>query len=251
MEVFRCDGLVCIVTGATSGIGRATCEALGAAGAVVVAVGRNEERGREVEAAVRASGGACGFSPADLRGREACEALVLAALEEHGRVDALVHAAGVFPTAPVAETSDELWREAMAIHVDAFFFLCRALAPGMQERGSGSLLAIASNYGIVGAEDCSAYCASKGAVVALVKSLALELASKNVRVNCICPGATETPMLGGPESCAEYAAKSPSKALVQPADVASTAVYLTSPAGRMVRGAAWLVDGGETAGCCA
>lgn len=86
-------------------------------------------------------------------------------------------------------------------------------------------------------------------MVALVKSMALELAEKNVRVNCICPGATATPMLGAPSDFAAYASKSPSRELVQPQDVANAVVYLTSPAGRMVRGAAWLVDGGETAGC--
>eukprot|EP00927_Polykrikos_kofoidii_P073292 TRINITY_DN69339_c0_g1_i1.p1 TRINITY_DN69339_c0_g1~~TRINITY_DN69339_c0_g1_i1.p1 ORF type:complete len:283 (-),score=35.94 TRINITY_DN69339_c0_g1_i1:128-892(-) len=252
MSAFRCDGLICFVTGSTSGIGWATCAALASAGATVFAVGRNEERGKALVEEVNmiaGSSGECSFHVADLRTRAACDSAVAAATALHGRVDALVHSAGVYPTCPIAETTDETWSSTMQIHVDAFFYLCRALTPGMTQRQSGVLLAIASNYGLVGAEDCAAYCASKGAVVAFVKALALELAPKNVRVNCICPGACETPMLGGPNEAAEYAQKSPSKELVQPADVANAAVYLTSPAGRMVRGVALLVDGGETAGC--
>ena len=136
----------------------------------------------------------------------------------------------------------------MAIHADAFFYLSRGLAPAMVQQRSGVLLAVAANYGLVGAEECTAYCASKGAVIAMVKAMALELAESNVRVNCICPGATQTPMLGEAE-VASYTAKSPSGELVQPVDVANACVYLSSPAGRMVRGAAWLIDGGETAGC--
>lgn len=252
MSAFRCDDLVCIVTGATSGIGRASCVALAAAGATVFAVGRNEAQGHALEEEIKTlSGreGACTFHSADLRSRGACDLVAESALKRHGRVDALVHAAGVFPLAPLAETTDETWHSTMQIHVDAFFFLSRALAPGMAERRAGALLAVASNYGLVGSEECAAYCASKGAVIGLVKALALELAPKNVRVNCICPGATQTPMLGGPEEASAYAEKSPSKELVQPQDIATAVVFLTSPAGRMVRGATWLVDGGETAGC--
>ena len=193
-----------------------------------------------------ASPEACSFYAADLRTKGDCQKVVQAAIDAHGRVDALVHAAGIFPQAALVDTTDEMWSECMKLHVDAFFYLSRQLAPFMMTRGSGSLLAIASNYGMVGAAHAGAYAASKAACIALCKSMALELAARNVRVNCVCPGATNTPMLG--EDAATYANDSPSKELVEPSDVANAVVFLTSPAGRMVRGVELLVDGGETAG---
>ena len=193
-------------------------------------------------------GSQCFFHQADLRTKEACEAAAKKALSIHGRVDALIHAAGIFPCAAITETTDEMWGDCMRLHVDAFFYLSRHLTPCMVERGSGTLIAIASNYGVVGAANSGAYTASKAAVIGLCKSMALELAPQQVRVNCICPGATNTSMLGDQEAAARYAQSSPSRVLVQPEDVANAAVYLTSPAGRMVRGVELLVDGAETAG---
>ena len=193
-----------------------------------------------------ASTGQAKFHAADLRSKESCISVAEAAWHWQGRVDALVHSAGIFPSAPLVETTDEMWADCMRLHADAFFYLSRHLAPKLVERRSGSLLAIASNYGVVGASHATAYAASKAACVALCKSMSLELASYDVRVNCVCPGATNTPMVAG--SAEEYAQCSPSRELVQPVDVANAVLYLTSPAGRMVRGIELLVDGGECAG---
>eukprot|EP00434_Breviolum_minutum_P013735 symbB.v1.2.012112.t1/scaffold830.1/size159233/5 len=135
-----------------------------------------------------------------------------------------------------------MWSDCMRVHADAFFYLSRHLAPNMVKNGGGSLLAIASNYGMVGASDAAAYAASKAACIALCKSMALEYAKHNVRVNCVCPGATETPMIA--DNAKEYAKSSPSRELVQPLDIANAVLYLTSPAGRMIRGIELLVDGG-------
>ena len=194
------------------------------------------------------SAGSCHFHAADLRRKEECEAAADAALSQHGRVDALIHAAGIFPSAAITKTTDDMWSDCMRLHCDSFFYLSRRLLPGMLQRKSGSLVAIASNYGVVGAANNAAYTASKAAVIGLCKSMALELAPQQIRVNCVCPGATNTPMLGDQETAAKYAQSSPSKVLVQPEDVANAVVYLTSPAGRMVRGVELLIDGAETAG---
>lgn len=104
-----------------------------------------------------ASPEACSFYAADLRTKGDCQKVVQAAIDAHGRVDALVHAAGIFPQAALVDTTDEMWSECMKLHVDAFFYLSRQLAPFMMTRGSGSLLAIASNYGMVGAAHAGAY----------------------------------------------------------------------------------------------
>ena len=181
------------------------------------------------------------FSPT-----KACISAADAAFQWQGRVDAFVHSAGIFPSACLSDTTDEMWSDCMRVHADAFFYLSRHLAPSMVKNGGGSLLAIASNYGMVGASDAAAYAASKAACIALCKSMALEYAKHNVRVNCVCPGATETPMIA--DNAEEYAKCSPSRELVQPLDVANAVLYLTSPAGRMIRGIELLVDGGETAG---
>lgn len=177
---------------------------------------------------------------------KACISAADAAFQWQGRVDAFVHSAGIFPSASLSDTTDEMWSDCMRVHADAFFYLSRHLAPNMVKNGGGSLLAIASNYGMVGASDAAAYAASKAACIALCKSMALEYAKHNVRVNCVCPGATETPMIA--DNAKEYAKSSPSRELVQPLDIANAVLYLTSPAGRMIRGIELLVDGGEIAG---
>lgn len=192
------------------------------------------------------SKGLAHFHAADLRSKELCISVADAAWHWQGAVDALVHSAGIFPSGPLVETTDEMWSDCMRLHADAFFYLSRQLAPKMVERGGGSLLAIASNYGMVGASHASAYAASKAACSALAKCMALELAKDHVRVNCVCPGATQTPMIG--DAWEDYAKSSPSKELVQPEDVANAVLYLTSPAGRMVKGVELVVDGGEVAG---
>ncbi|MFI6287179.1 SDR family NAD(P)-dependent oxidoreductase [Streptomyces sp. NPDC051018] len=247
-HLFDLRGKSAVVTGASSGIGAEIARALGAAGCGVVLVGRSADRLATAAKAVAATGAECLTVAADLREDDAPGDVVTAALGRFGRLDVLVHSAGVYAQASLEDTTDELFDEQWAINVRAPFRLTRAARPHLS-RGA-SIVFVSSMSGLVGSPDDSAYCASKGAVELLVKALATELAPEGIRVNAVAPGNVHTPInatLITPELEREIVATTPAGRVGEVADISPAVVYLASDASSYVHGASLAVDGGFTA----
>lgn len=245
-------GAAAVVTGGGSGVGRAVCEALAREGARVLLIGRDEAKLRRACAALP---GETRFAAADVGDSKACAAAVLSAARRWGRIDLLVNSAGVIKRATAARTSDSAWAAIMRANVDGVFFASRAAARRMaaQKPRGGAIVNVASTLSLVGAPGLAAYCASKGAVAQLTRAMALEGAPDGVRVNAVCPGAIDSPMLFSehPRGVSSAAVRArnidliPQKKLATAEDVARAILFLAvSP---HITGALLSVDGGYVA----
>jgi NAD(P)-dependent dehydrogenase (short-subunit alcohol dehydrogenase family) len=248
---------VALVTGASSGIGRAVALELAGRGARVVVAGRSAERAEAVAREIRNAGGVAEVWLGDLREPAACAAMVERAVEAFGRLDVLVNNAGVSHAATAEETSEEQWRETLAVNLGAVFFASRAALPLMRRQGGGAIVNVASDWGLVGGERAAAYCASKGAVVLLTRAMALDHAREGIRINVVCPGDVDTPMLeedfrqrgvDAARGRAESAASLPVGRVGLPEDVARLVAFLACDDPGFITGAAIPIDGGHTAG---
>ena len=179
------------------------------------------------------------------------DALVAKVADDLGGIDIVVGNAGAFQTMPIGETTEESWDQMIDLNLKGAFFLVKAVVPHLERRGGGKIVLISSIAGVRGFPNCPAYCASKGGLVNLTKALACELASKNINVNTVAPGNTETPInahLRGPEN-ADYmklmSDRTPTgRAFIDPSEVASATVFLATPAAKAMHGAVMLVDDG-------
>ena len=242
---------VVLVTGASSGIGAAIAIAFAETGWDVMAAGRNEGRLEEV---ADVSAKIVTWS-GELASSEDCDELMRDTMDEFGHLNCLINNAGVIVRADVGDTSDEEWRHTMTINLDVPFFLSRAALPHLLS-SEGSIVNIASDWGLRGGERAAAYCASKGGIVLLTKAMAKDHAREGLRVNAICPGDVDTPMLAaeadehGMELDAyleEAAEESPNGRVATPEEVAGLALFLASDAATHITGAAIPIDGGATA----
>ncbi len=233
-----------LVTGGTSGIGRAAAEALAREGAHVLVTGRNEERGAEVVAAIEAAGGEAEFVRADLASAEEARALA----ERAGDVDILVNNAGVFPAGPTHELPESAFDETFAVNVKAPFFLTAAIAPQMAARGGGAIVNVTTMVAEFGMAGLSAYGASKAAIALLTKAWAAEYGPLGVRVNAVSPGPTSTP---GTEAMgdgfAAIVSTIPLGRAADPEEIAETILFLASDRASYLNGAVVPVDGGRVA----
>ncbi len=248
---------VVLVTGASSGFGAAIAREFAGPGSALMLAGRDEGRTRETASAVEQAGGRVETWLGDLSDPESCAHLVRETMDRFGRLDVLVNNAGIIYRSNAEQTTPEQWRSTMAVNVDAVFYMSRAAIPVMRTQGGGVIVNVASDWGLVGGEQAVAYCASKGAVVLMTKAMALDHAREGIRVNAVCPGDCDTPMLDAEaaqrgvdpaESRRESAEALPLGRIGRPEEVAKLVAYLASDAAAFITGTAIPIDGGNTAG---
>ncbi len=244
-----------MVTGGTSGIGRATAMIFAKEGAKVIVVGGNEIRGIETVKAIQKAGGDATFIKTDVSKSMEVQDLVRMAVKTYGRIDAVANVAGIWEIASVVDTSEELWDRTISINMKGAFLLMKYAIPEMARSGGGSIVNVSSVGGVNGCYGEFAYGASKGGVILMTKDAALDCAAKNIRVNCICPGATDTPMTRNwLNSCSDperelnkLIDQVPMRRLIRPEEVANLAVFLVSDESSGITGAIIPVDGGYLA----
>jgi len=243
------DSLIALVTGGTSGIGRATANKLAQLGIHVVVVGRNEERGEKAVAAIRSAGGKADFIASDLRDASSAREVARSAVElGNGHVDILINNAGIFPFGPTEKTTEEEFDKVYALNVKAPYFLVAELAPLMAKRGKGAIVNVSTMVADYGASGMSLYGSSKAAINLLTKVWAAEYGPKGVRVNAVSPGPTRTEgtdAMG--EGLEQLAAQAPAGRPATADEIAEAIVFLATDRSSFIYGAKIAVDGGRTA----
>jgi NAD(P)-dependent dehydrogenase (short-subunit alcohol dehydrogenase family) len=252
----RFDNKVAIITGGTSGIGLATAQLLSQEGARVIVMARNQSRGQVAVEQITAAGGHAIFVPGDVCLAVDCQRCIAVAIETYGRLDILFNNAGaIYVNRNLVETSEEEWDATLNSNLKGIFLMSKYAIPHIAQSGSGSIVNNASIFGLVGGSGVAAYCAAKGGVITLTKAMALDHAAQNIRVNCICPGSVDTPLLenemkdlGGIEAqLPKFAARHPLNRIASPQEIAQAVAYLASDNASFVTGIALPVDGGRSA----
>lgn len=247
---FRLDDKAALVTGAGRGIGRDVARALAGAGAMVAAGVRDLSDAKELINDVEAAGGRAMAVELDVTDLPQIENAMAEVLEQFGRLDILVNNAGVGANHPATEVTESAWDEMMDVNLKGLFFCCQVAGRVMLEQGSGRIINMSSQAGVVGIRDHAVYSASKGGVNLLTKVLALEWSDRGVTVNAVAPTFVHTPgtaeRLDDPDYLGEVLDRLPIGRVGTTTDVAGAVIYLASPAGSLVTGQVLLVDGGWT-----
>jgi NAD(P)-dependent dehydrogenase (short-subunit alcohol dehydrogenase family) len=250
----RLDGKVALITGIGSGIGRAAARLFCEAGATVFGVDHHHDSGVSVAEELADWGDRFHFYQADLSQEAECIQVVEQCILQCDRLDILYNNAGISVIAPFTETHIATLTEIMAVNFQAVYLLCQQALPIMQTQGDGVIINTASELAIVAQPLYAAYCASKGAVLSLTRALALEYAQDNIRINALCPGPIDTPMLqqefdqaeSPDQAKAAGIATMPIGRLGHPEEIAQVALYLASEAPALLHGASLVVDGAKT-----
>ncbi len=249
------DGRVALVTGAASGIGRAIAQTIASAGASVALVDIDAQSGADAAVAIEEAGWRAIFLEGDVTRSSDCAAAVDATVSQYGRLDILVNNAGIIRRATVVDLSEADWERVMEVNVKSVFLMSKFAVPIMERAGGGAIVNVASGWGLVGGPRAVSYCASKGGVVLLTRAMAIDHGPAGIRVNCVCPGDTDTSMLreeaaqvGQPiDAFLADGASRPLGRIGTPEEIAQAVLYLASDAASFVTGASLAVDGGGTA----
>lgn len=248
LKMGKLDGKVALITGAGSGIGRATALLLAKEGAKVTVVDRFPAGGRKTVRMIEEAGGEAMFIKADVSRSADVEKMVKTTVDTYGRIDILYNNAGILGTyAPAVHTTEEEWDSIIDTNLKGVFLGAKYAIPAMVNQGGGVIINTGSTSGILGVAGMPAYSASKAGVIQLTKVMALECANLNIRVNCICPGGIRTPMVRDiPEET--FRKGQPVGRAGRPEEIAQAVLYLASDDASFATGAVLVVDGGVTAG---
>jgi meso-butanediol dehydrogenase / (S,S)-butanediol dehydrogenase / diacetyl reductase len=245
-DVIRCA----VITGASSGMGASCAREFAKAGYKVVVAGRDSARSHQVAEEIGTDAPMVG----DIADISFCRSLIDTSMSRYGRIDALINAAGIIARSGAAETTDEQWKRVLDVNLGGVFYTCRAALPIMKRQGKGAIVNFGSIWGDVAAAGVAAYCASKGAVHNLTRAMALEHAKDGIRINAICPGEVNTPMLQTerkepvtPELLEAIAQTVPMGRLSDPAEIARVVLFMASDAASYMTGSMITVDAGFTA----
>lgn len=250
--MMRLQNKICVVTGASSGIGAAIAKMFAKEGAVVICGSTNAEKGNLVVEEIKNNGGQASFVKTDVADFFQVENLVKAAVTQFGKLDVMVNNAGIASMGSVLETTPEDWHRVLSVDLDGVFYGMKIAGGVMKEKGiAGSIISTASIAGLVGFQGAAAYCASKGGVVQLTREASLDLAPFKIRVNAIAPGIISSEMtksyLENEEGKKMFLANTPLGFIGEPDDIAYMATYLAADESRFVTGQTFAVDGGWTA----
>jgi NAD(P)-dependent dehydrogenase (short-subunit alcohol dehydrogenase family) len=243
------DSLTALITGGTSGIGRATADKLAQLGIHVIVVGRNTERGEKTVAEVRATGGKADFISSDLRDAASAREVARKAIQlGNGHVDILINNAGIYPFGPTHEMTEEMFERVYSLNVKVPYFLVAELAPLMAKRGKGAIVNLSTMAADYGAPGVSLYGSSKAAINLLTKVWATEYGPSGVRINAVSPGPTRTEGTGAMgEGLEQLAAQAPAGRPATADEIAEAVVFLATDRASFIYGAKLAVDGGRTA----
>jgi NAD(P)-dependent dehydrogenase (short-subunit alcohol dehydrogenase family) len=246
---------IAIVTGAASGIGRGIALRLAEMGAFVFVLDMNETKGLAAAAAIRKQNGGADFVACDVRHASGCHHAVQSVLGKAGRIDILCNGAGIAIRKDIVELTDDEWDRALDVTLKSVYLMSHEVVPQMIRNGGGSIVNIGSGWSLKGGPRAASYCAAKGGVVNLTRALAIDHGKHDIRVNCVCPGDVDTPMLHSEceqlgadrEAFLREAANRPLARIGTPEDVANAVLFLASPMASWITGAALVVDGGGLA----
>jgi NAD(P)-dependent dehydrogenase (short-subunit alcohol dehydrogenase family) len=254
-QLLSLEGKVAVVTGAASGIGRGIAFRLSELGAAVVLLDIDQQNGPEVASKIIRQSGKALFLAGDVRSSQDCKRAIAESVQAFGRIDILCNNAGVAIRKTVESLSEPEWDLVLDVTLKSVFLLSREVVPHMVRAGGGSIINTASGWGLKGGPQAASYCAAKGGVVNLTRAMAIDHGKQNIRVNCVCPGDVDTPMLHSecaqlgqkPDLFMKEAAARPIGRVGTPDDVANAVLFLASPMSAWVTGACLVVDGGGLA----
>jgi NAD(P)-dependent dehydrogenase (short-subunit alcohol dehydrogenase family) len=249
------EGKVAMVTGAASGIGRGISIQLAELGAFVALLDIDDLKGRESAAEIEAHGGAAVFLNCDVRSAAECRRAVERIIEKSGKIDILCNCAGIAIRKNIVDLTEDEWDLALDVTLKGIYLLSREVVPHMVRHGGGRIVNIGSGWALKGGPRAASYCAAKGGTVNLTRAMAIDHGKDNIRVNCVCPGDVETPMLLNEcaqlgedvEAFMRQAANRPLGRVGTADDIAHAVLFLVSPMSNWITGAALVVDGGGLA----